>query len=176
MNEIWMPVKGYEQLYDVSSMGNVRRKRKTNSGEIGSLLKTVTDKLGYKRVCLCKDGTAIRHLVHRVVASAFIPGYGRDVNHINGNTSDNRVSNLEWCSHQENMKKAAETGLIKCNPVRQKHKGEEVAVFPSLCEASRLTGFHKSNISKCCQGKRKTANGFEWEWIKDEGGNTHDTD
>jgi hypothetical protein len=73
------------------------------------------------------------------------------------------------------MKKAVETGLIKCNPVRQIHNGKEIAVFPSLVEASRATNINKSNISKCCKGQRKTANGFEWEWIKEEGGNDFDT-
>lgn len=164
MSEIWKPVIGYEALYDVSNLGNVRRKRKTNSGEAGSTLSTVTDRLGYKRVCLCKDGENKRYFVHRLVASAFLNGFGSDVNHINGNKGDNRLANLEWCSHKENMQKAAAIGLIKCKPLRQSRNGTEIAIFPSLSEACRVTGFVKSNLSKCCRGERKTAHGYEWDW------------
>ena len=163
-NEKWMPIKGYEGLYDVSNNGNVRRMRKTNSGDVGSYLQPVKDKLGYERVCLCKNGKEQKYYVHRLVADAFVEGNGRDVNHINGNKSDNNAENLEWCSHKENMIKAAETGLIKSKPVLQTQNGKKIAEFSSLAEASKKTGINKSNIAKCCLGKRKTANGYEWSW------------
>lgn len=165
IDEVWKPVNGYEKLYDVSNLGNVRRKRKTNSGEAGSLLKVTTDRLGYKRVGLFKCGTNKKYFVHRLVATAFLGGTGRDVNHINGDKGDNRSTNLEWCSHKENMLKAASIGLIKCKPVQQIRNGSVVAVFPSLSEVCRTTGFNKSNVSNCCKGKRKTAYGFEWNWM-----------
>lgn len=166
MNKAWMPIKGYEGLYEVSGDGEVRRKRKTNSGDIDSLLSQIVDKYGYRRVRLCKDGKVYAQFVHRLVASAFIGEFDGEINHINGNKGDNRLANLEWCSHKENMIKAADTGLIKCKPVSQLKNGKEIVVFPSLCEASKVTGFNKSNLSRCCLGKTKTAYGFEWAWAK----------
>ena len=165
-DEKWCPVKGYENLYEVSTTGKVRRKRRTNSGDVGSFLQTVKDKAGYERVCLCKDGKSQRCYVHRLVAEAFVVGNGHDVNHINGIKSDNNAENLEWCSHKENMIKATETGLIKCKAVCQIMNGKKLAVFPTLIEASKLTGISKSNISKCCYGKRKTAGGYQWSWVE----------
>lgn len=172
MSEVWKPVQGYERLYSVSNMGNVRRERKTNSGEAGSYLATVTDKGGYKRVSLFANRKATRFYVHRLVASAFVDGYGRDVNHIDGNKKNNKSVNLEWVSHKENMDKAVEIGLIKSHPVRQCCDGKEIAVYPSLCEMSRVTGFNKQNVSKCCNGKRQRAYGYEWSWA-DTGGELH---
>lgn len=168
MDKKWKPIKGYEGLYEVSNTGEVRRKRQTNSGNIDSLLVLSVDKYGYRRARLCKDGKVNAQFVHRLVASAFIGEFDGEVNHINGNKGDNRLPNLEWCSHKENLMKAAETGLIKCKSVRQTKNGEEITVFPSLCEASRITGFDKSNLARCCHGKTKTAYGFEWAWAKRE--------
>lgn len=171
MSEVWKPVQGYEHLYSVSNMGNVRRERKTNSGEAGSYLATVTDSGGYKRVSLFANGKATRFYVHRLVASAFVDGCGRDVNHIDGNKKNNKSINLEWVSHKENMDKAVDLGLIKSHPVRQSRDGKEIAVYPSLCEMSRVTGFNKQNVSKCCNGKRQRAYGYEWSWTDSGGDN-----
>lgn len=162
--ELWIPIKGYETMYEVSNTGKVRRKHKTNAGNAGSILKVITDKVGYQRVCLCKNGKSIRYYVHRLVANAFVNGSGTDVNHINGDKSDNCAINLEWCSHEENMRKAVDIGLIKSKGVYQIKNGEKIATYQSLTEASKETGINKSNISKCCNGDRHTAGGYEWEW------------
>lgn len=161
-NESWKPIKGYECLYEVSTMGRVRRLRKTPNGDIGSLLKPAIDRAGYKRVRLCKEGTVFAVYVHRLVASTFLGERSGEVNHINGDKQDNRLDNLEWCTHQENMQKAADTGLINCTAVAQSSDGVTVAVYPSITDASKKIGGSKSNIAKCCNGQRKTAYGYEW--------------
>lgn len=84
-------------------------------GVLGSILKSAPSHRGYLHVTLYKDGKAFTRNVHRLVAETFIPNPLNlsEVNHKNGNKTDNRVENLEWCSHSENIRHALTTGLIK---------------------------------------------------------------
>lgn len=104
--ERWKPVIGYEGIYEVSNYGNVRN---VTSGHV--LLQTNTT-TGYRKVELYKNGRKNLR-VHRLVASAFINNtYGKPyINHKNGNKTDNRVENLEWCTQKENVNHAIRTGL-----------------------------------------------------------------
>lgn len=102
--EIWHWVVGYEGLYMVSSLGNVMGvPKKTTYGHMLVQKETPTGS-GYYSVCLCKDGIKKHHSVHRLVAQAFIPNLGNkpEVNHKDGNRSNNRVDNLEWTTRSEN--------------------------------------------------------------------------
>lgn len=107
--EIWKAIKGYEGIYEVSTDGRVRSLKRNNY--IMSGLKVTH---GYIAVALSKEGTRSMKLLHRVVAETFIPNPDNkpQVNHINGIKSDNRVSNLEWVTAQENIDHAIKTGLI----------------------------------------------------------------
>ena len=88
-------------------------------------LKKETDRHGYVRVKITFDGRKDNRLVsiHRLVANAFIPNpdHKPDVNHIDGNKSNNDVSNLEWCTKSENIQHAMRTGLKP--PVYGEHHG-----------------------------------------------------
>jgi len=99
-NEVWLPVKDYEGIYDVSDLGRVRR---INTGRI---LKGGIDGHGYRAVTLSKNGITECIKVHRLVAMAFLNhkpcGYKIVVNHININKLDNRASNLELVTVREN--------------------------------------------------------------------------
>lgn len=99
MHEIFLPVRGFESLYEVSNFGNVLSKRS------GKLLVPSKGKYGHCVIQLCEKGKKTRALVHRLVAFAFIGDgkKGEEVNHIDYNPTNNHVSNLEWVTHRQNM-------------------------------------------------------------------------
>lgn len=118
--EIWKDVKGYEGVYQVSNLGNVKSlDREVNSRYGGKrkvegvLLKFLPDKDNYSRVNLKKNQKGKTILVHRLVAAAFIDNKENkpQVNHINGIKNDNNVENIEWVTLSENRRHAYDTGL-----------------------------------------------------------------
>ena len=127
MEEIWKPVKNYEGLYEVSNNGKVKALYKRVDGIKchrewkEHLLRLGVDPNGYYRCALSHNNQSSTKKVHRLVAEAFIPNPNNYpcVNHIDGNKQNNNVSNLEWCTHLQNMKHATENGL------RPKPKGEK---------------------------------------------------
>lgn len=105
LNLIKVPVKGFEDLYWVDNQGNVYNSRKK--------LKTYFTGTGYECLKFTKDGVRSSHTVHRLVAENFIPNPSNkaEVNHIDGDKSNNKVSNLEWNTSSENKQHALSTGL-----------------------------------------------------------------
>lgn len=160
MVETWKDIKGYEGLYQVSDVGNVRRN--------GVNLKPGIGKNGYPLVVLSKNGRVKTVLVHRIVAETFIPNPSnfKCVNHKDETRDNNRVHNLEWCDHRYNnsyghrmMKEVAK----KSRAVEQWLQGELVQVWSSTKEAER-NGYSSGCISLCCNGKRPSHLGYEWRW------------
>jgi len=96
----------------------------------GKMLKQWLDKDGYKRVELSSRGEQFPRAVHRLVAAKYLGAPNRrQVNHKNGVKTDNRVSNLEWVTHGENMLHAAKTGLTKRGEAHAHSKLSEMEVL-----------------------------------------------
>ena len=113
LNLIKEPIQGYEDIYWVDNLGNVYNARKR--------LKTFFTKSGYECLKLSKDGVRTHPTVHRLVAETFIPNplNKSEVNHKDGDKSNNKVSNLEWVTSSENKIHARNTGLkIYNNPTK----------------------------------------------------------
>ncbi|MED3974580.1 NUMOD4 motif-containing HNH endonuclease [Priestia megaterium] len=156
-HEIWKPIGGYEEYYEVSNFGRVRSKDRRVSNGPGSyikkarILKRSKTTTGYWKVELSKDGTKKSLKVHRLVAAAFIdnPNNKPFVNHIDGNPLNNHISNLEWCTQAENMQHAYQTGLIKCNFHKYKQEiVEEYTEDPdaTIKKLSKKYGCNESSI------------------------------
>lgn len=103
----WKPVRGYGGLYEVSDTGLIFS-HKTNR-----LLKCSLTTHGYKRVALNTGHKSTFKHIHRIVAEAFIPNPDNlpQVNHVDGDKTNNHVSNLEWCNNSQNQQHAYDTGL-----------------------------------------------------------------
>lgn len=125
--EIWKPIQGYEDLYEVSNLGRVRRT------ELLTFWKH-NGKQPYYMVGLSKNSKSKKCLVHRLVAEAFIPNPSNlpQVNHKDGNVHNNSVDNLEWCTNAENTKHAYENYLRKRN-VNWIFDGEKYMTLRSVC-------------------------------------------
>lgn len=114
--EVFKPVKGYEGLYMVGSLGTIVSITHLDSmgrTKPGKTMKPLRHNHGYLSVGLCHEGKKTRFLIHRIVAEAFVENKDakETVNHINGVKNDNRAENLEWCSYAENNKHAHKAGL-----------------------------------------------------------------
>ena len=94
MIEIWKDLPGYEGLYKISNLGRVYSVYKKSYKE------TYYDKNGYVMIGLCKEGKHKNLRLHRLVAEAFIPNANNlpCINHKDEDKTNNRASNLEWCT------------------------------------------------------------------------------
>jgi len=109
MSEEWKDIEMTDGVYQVSTLGQIRRSKEVHgpgskSTYVGKLMKPEVDTHGYLRLRLKRK--KLRFRIHRLVAAAFIPNPENkpSINHKNGDKQDNRVENLEWCTTDENNK------------------------------------------------------------------------
>ena len=166
INEVWKDVSGYEGLYQVSDKGRIKSLKFRKE----RILKPGRDTCGYLHVILWKNGRKKLCKVHRLVAKVFIsnPDNLPMINHKDENPSNNRVENLEWCSAKYNINYGTRTQrqvekLSK--PVLQYTlDGELIREWKSTMDVQRNLGYSHGNISSCCTGRYKSANGFNWKY------------
>jgi uncharacterized protein YerC len=150
--EIWKDIVGYEGLYQVSNLGNVKSFNKNKLMKIGF------HQDGYNRLWLSKENKSKGFLLHRLIAIHFIPNPNNlpEVNHKDANKLNNSIGNLEWCSHSENMAHANAMGLIsttemiktlkKYNSVDRDRATELINSGKSFREVERITGISAKTI------------------------------
>jgi hypothetical protein len=114
--EVWKQISGYEGMYEISDIGRARsvdRIGPDGKNYKGKPLTPALNRTGYYFVRLRKDGHTKSFKIHRLVAMNFIPNENdkSEVNHIDGNKTNNVVGNLEWVSRSENLKHAFKIGL-----------------------------------------------------------------
>lgn len=125
--KIWKPIEGFSETHEVSNSGEVRRIVPGKTGQRPGLLSPVLLKIGYYRYTLYRGGKYNQIYAHALVSAAFLgprPA-GFQVNHKNGVKTDNRVRNLEYVSHQENMRHAREVlGSLDCRHSGNRHNAK----------------------------------------------------
>jgi hypothetical protein len=163
MEDVLNDVKGFEGVYKVSNLGNVKR---LISERVFAerLIGRTTDRYGYVKRVLSKDGKNNYFTEHRLVAIAFIdnPDNKPTVNHINGIKTDNRVENLEWNTNIENHQHAIDTGLKDQKGIKH-HKCKlteeqvleirEIGFSQTRMSLSKKYGVSRTNILGIIRGK-----------------------
>lgn len=181
IGEEWKDIKGYEGLYQVSNIGNVRSIRrciKYKSGSIaihkGRLLRQYERTGGYMYVVLSKENTQKPFRVHRLVADAFVenPKNMEIVNHIDENRKNNSATNLEWCDLKYNInygtrtERAIETRRNHSKPFICHETGD---VFRSIADCKRKLNLPKTaHVSCVLNGHRNSTHGYHFSYTEIE--------
>lgn len=186
--EIWVPVKDYEQFYEISNYGRIRSKDRIVKNGVGTfvkkgkLLNPVDNGVGYCKICLYNTTGKKRFYVHRLVAQAFIenPEGKPQINHKDNNPKNNKAENLEWCTSKENCEWTTIQGRNKrtLSWLQHLHESQESIYKPvkatniktgavikyKSVNSVALAGFHPSCVSNCCQGKQMIHKGYTWSY------------
>lgn len=173
--EYWKPIPSFENLYMISSHGRVKAIKVPYFGE--RLLKYTEQKRGQLAISLSKKNRKTSIVVSNLMGKVFLPNPNnfKMVIHLDGNKTNNHISNIIWVHNSEAQQLAVRLGL---KPILF---GEENPTSVSVCQYSsdgmtlikrwgcitdveRELGIPHSNISKVCRGKRNTAGGYYWEY------------
>lgn len=178
MEEIWKDIPDYESIYQVSNLGRVRtcEGKTTFSKKYG--VRHWRQKILKPKFCcsssrkgridgrldLWKNGKHKTYLLARLVASAFYGKSDLTVNHIDGNTMNNQITNLEYVSVADNIRKGFEMGLYSTQKkikLTNKNSNQEFVCY-SMSKASKLIGCNEGYISS--QIKKNKFENAIWKW------------
>ncbi len=176
-NEVWKPINGFEKIYEVSDFGRVRNTR-------GKILRTYRLNSGYEAIKFTVLAKRSSHLVHRLVACAFIsnPEGLKEVNHVDENKCNNFATNLQWVTSSQNKQHSMKSGtyakiFAMKNSLGKKHLPENWSEYHNVTfHASR----NKWAATVRVDGKNRFQKRFDTEveaalhvnWIIDELGLT----
>ena len=142
---MWKDIKNWENIYQISDSGDVRNKI------TGNIIKGDRNSSGYFRVCLY-DKNHIpekqRFFRHRLVAEHFIPnpfGY-QEVNHKDHNLEHNYVSNLEWCTRNDNELDSRMFGTKKYRPFKVIFKNNDIKIYDTKPQLANELNISRSLI------------------------------
>ena len=180
MEEIWKDVKGYEGKYQVSNLGRVKSLDRVVNHN-GSKTRTFPEKIlkpnkvafDYLQVTLYKNGKRKCKYIHNLVMESFVGEKleGYEVNHIDEDKSNNKLTNLEYLTRKENnnygtrIKRMSEknTNGKKSKRVKGVHiENGTIIYFPSLAEASR-NGYH--HVYDVIKGNRNHCKKYKWYYV-----------
>lgn len=162
MKERRREINGFPSYY-VSDNGSVINRH------TGRILRSSPDTSGYETVHLTENGRGYTKRVHRLVAEAFLEQPNDreyQVNHKNGDKTDNRLLNLEYVSPSDNMHHAYANGLnhwvgYNERPVKILETGK---IYKSQAECAREIGGSQPNINACLMGRRRSHLGYHFEY------------
>ena len=186
MKEEWKDIEGYENYYMISNYGRVKAKEKLikrsnhTMKKKEKILSLNNNGTGYMVVHLYDNKKRKSVTVHKLVAAHFLPNVDNlpCINHKDENKENNRVDNLEWCTHSYNntygshISKVSETKIknnVGGTPIIGEHRnGKDKIYFKSMMEADRC-GFTHQSISHQCTGRRGGYHkDYKWRYATEE--------
>lgn len=165
--EIWLPIRGYEGLYEVSDRGRIRNNE--------NLIMSKHINKGYEGIGLSKDGVKKTEKVHRLVAEAFLnnPSNLPEINHKDENRANNDVDNLEWCDSKYNANygsRSLKNAIAHEKPVISTLPDGTEEYYSSQTDAARKLNASAGSINQALNntGYSKTAYGRTWRYADEK--------
>lgn len=145
--EIWKDIKNYENEYQVSNLGRVKSKRSN------IIIKNILDSTGYLICTLSVVNKRKKVLVHRLVAQEFIENTNNkpQVNHVDGDKTNNHYSNLEWVTPKENTKHAWNLGLASVSDLHKEVARKTMSNTMSKKVVDLQTGIFYDSLKKAVE-------------------------
>lgn len=170
-DEVWKDIPGFEGYYQASTFGRIRSVDRyvnyKNSGTAlrkDKILSPKTSNKGYLETTLMKEGRYYYKRIHQLIALTFLsnPCSYKSINHINEIKTDNRVSNLEWCTEKYNKEAYTKSRI---SVYQYSMSGKLIKIWHSITQAAKSIGKDKTGIQHCCVGEKlKTLGGYIWSY------------
>ncbi len=179
-NEVWKDIKGYEGLYQVSSLGRVKslsrvvvKSNGRNNSVKGRILKSYSCR-GYRYVDICKNGIYKKCKIHRLVAEAFLPNPDNlpQVNHKDETLDNNKVENLEWCTPKYNINYGTAKERMRDSHIKQ--NGHKIAMYDfsgrlikiyTCTKDVELDGLDRRAVDRVCKGIVYKHKGYRFSYV-----------